>query len=218
LTKNQRAFSALKAKKSNYGLFDIEPLRIPPFDMPAPPFDIEPLRIPLFDIPLLDIPLFDIPEFDIPLPPLDIPEFDIPEPDIPLFDIPEFDIPEFDIPEPDMPLLNMPLLDIPLLDIIPFDMLPFIILPFILLALVLTFASVQAIPNAPIIKTAERAKVFFIVILYSCLLQRLNLYPSTAFFTQSCPNYNFGTLDNIEFSQVLVNLKIVNNTVFAKKD
>ena len=32
----------------------------------------------------------------------------------------------------------------------------------------------QAAPNTPKIKTAERAKVFFIFIIFSCLLQRFN--------------------------------------------
>ena len=45
-----------------------------------------------------------------------------------------------------------------------------VIFEFILFALLVLAASPQAIPNALTAKTAERAKVFFILFIYSCLL------------------------------------------------
>ncbi len=138
---------------------------------------------------MFDIEPFDIFPFDIILP------FDIEPFDIELFDI----ILPFDIE----PLLIEPLLiepfDIepllliePLFDIFDmFDMFDIMLL-FILFAfeLVFTSAFVQAIPNAPITKTAERAKVFFIEIL-SPVFFKDYIYISNCIFTQLCPNIYF---------------------------
>jgi hypothetical protein len=51
----------------------------------------------------------------------------------------------------------------------------------------LVFAVSQAIPIAPKANTAERAKVFFICILFSCLLKRFNLLPVNCFLDSLVP-------------------------------
>jgi hypothetical protein len=67
-----------------------------------------------------------------------------------------------------------------------------------LVVLVLVAVS-QAIPIAPKTKTVDNNKVFFILIKFSCLLQRLFLYLLDC-KTQSCPKrFIFGTFDNINF-------------------
>jgi len=88
-----------------------------------------------------------------------------------LFIEPEFIEPEFIEPEFIEPEFIEPeFIELEFI-IIVFE---FIIFEFILLALVLVLAaSPQAIPNALIANTAERAKVFFILFKFSCLLQRL---------------------------------------------
>jgi hypothetical protein len=187
---------------------DIEPFRIP--------LDIEPFRIPLdiepFDIEPLDILPFDIEPFDIE--PFDMLPFDI-EP----FDIEPFDIEPFDIEPFDMLPFDIEPFDIEPFDIEPFDIEPFefiifefIIFEFIRLALVLVFAVSQAIPNAPKANTAERAKVFFICIYFSCLLKRFNLLFANCFLGSHVPRcLNFGTMVNINSWRHLV------NSIIAKK-
>jgi hypothetical protein len=62
-------------------------------------------------------------------------------------------------------------------------------------------ASPQAIPNALIANTAERAKVFFILFKFSCLLQRLFYYlKRPSFLNGLVPHKLFtGTLGQYKF-------------------
>jgi len=146
----------LQNKKSNYGRLEFIVL-----EFIGREFEF------IIIFPFLIILLFIEPEFIEP-------EFIEPEFIEPEFIEPEFIEPEFIEPEFIEPEFIEPEFIEPEFIIIVFE---FIILEFILLALVLVLAaSPQAIPNALIANTAERAKVFFILFKFSCLLQRLFYY------------------------------------------
>lgn len=143
-------------------VFDVELPEFLLFDIDVLP-DIEPPEFLLFDIML---PEFIEPEFIEP-------EFIEPEFIEPEFIEPEFIEPEFIEPEFIEPEFIEPEFIVPIFEFI-FEFL--FALPVLVLA-----ASPQAIPKALTANTAERAKVFFILLKFSCLLQRLNYYSPTVF-------------------------------------
>ena len=120
------------------------------------------------------------------------PEFIEPEFIEPEFIEPEFIEPEFIEPE--------------------FIIFEFIRLP--LLALLLA-VSPQAIPNALIANTAERAKVFFIIFLILLSSSKIKFITVRPYFKQSYPeNFFSRNNENINFSNTIVNSESGKITVF----
>ena len=146
-------------------------------------FDI--IRLPLiellFDIILLpdiELPLIELPDIELPL-------IELPDIELPLIELPDIELPLIELPDIELPPIELPLIELPDIELPPIELPPIVLDEFIIifefdrLALALPLvvvASPQAIPNALIANTAERAKVFFILIKFSCLLLKIDIY------------------------------------------
>jgi hypothetical protein len=140
-------------KKSNYGRLEFV---VPEFA--GREFEFIIVLPFLIILPFIEFPLIEFPP--IVFPPIELPDIVLPPIEFPPIELPDIVLPPIEFPPIVLPPIELP-------EFI------FVIFEFILLALPLALllaASPHDIPNELIANSAERAKVFFILFIFSCLL------------------------------------------------